>query len=134
MDAVPNQAWQADRVMGTEEQRAPSIHRQSPDRSCYTLIRDDTLGGRLMEDLARRTQECKESHPLKRWRQRKGYPTPQTVLVLDIQEPRILKSEMGESPTEDEMKTITQRTGITKDDWTAWERAVPPGRGVSSQS
>jgi hypothetical protein len=87
-----------------------------------------------MEDLARRIQGWKERHPLKRWRHGKGYPTPQAALVLDIQEARILKLETGESPTEDEMKTITQRTGITKDDWTAWERAVPPGRGVSSQS
>jgi transcriptional regulator with XRE-family HTH domain len=86
-----------------------------------------------MEDLARRTQEWKKSHPLKRWRQRKGYPTSQAALVLDIWEARILKLELGESPTEDEIKTITQRTGITKDDWIAWERAIPRGRGVSSE-
>jgi len=86
-----------------------------------------------MEDLARRTQEWKDGHPLKRWRHAQGYTTHQTALVLDIKEPRILHLEAGESPTDEEMKTITQRTGITKDDWTTWERALPRGRAVPPQ-
>ncbi len=86
-----------------------------------------------MEDLARRTQEWKDSHPLKQWRQRTGYATQQAALVLDIREARILHLEVGEPPTDDEMKTITQRTGITKAHWIAWERALPRGRTIPPQ-
>jgi hypothetical protein len=81
-----------------------------------------------MEDLDRRTQEWKDNHPLKRWRHAQGYTTHQAALVLDIKEARIPHLEVGEPPTEEEMKTITQRTGITKDHWTIWERAIPRGR------
>jgi hypothetical protein len=84
-----------------------------------------------MEDLARHTQEWKDSHPLKEWRQRNAYSTQQAALVLDIKESRILTVEAGEAPTDDEMKVITQRTGITKDHWITWERALPHGRAVS---
>jgi hypothetical protein len=84
-----------------------------------------------MEDLARHTQEWKDSHPLKEWRQRNAYTTQQAALVLDIKESRILTVEAGEAPTDDEMKVITQRTGITKDHWITWERALPHGRAVS---
>jgi DNA-binding XRE family transcriptional regulator len=80
-----------------------------------------------MEDLARRTQEWKDSHPMKEWRRRKGYSTQQAALILDVKEARILHLEAGESPTDDEMKAITQRTGITKDHWTTWEQAIPRG-------
>jgi hypothetical protein len=83
-----------------------------------------------MEDLARRTQEWKDSHPLKQWRKRTGYPIQQAALVLDIQEARMLRLETGEPPTDDEMKTITQRTGITRAVWAAWEHAIPRGRTV----
>jgi hypothetical protein len=86
-----------------------------------------------MEDLAARTQEWKHNHPLKEWRHRKGYKTQQAALVLDIKEARIVQLEIGEPPTDSEMKTITQRTGITKDQWTRWERAVPHGRAVPTQ-
>jgi transcriptional regulator with XRE-family HTH domain len=71
--------------------------------------------------------------PLKRWRHAQGCTTQQTALVLDIREQRILQLEAGESPTDDEMKIITQRTGITKDDWATWERALPRGRAVPPQ-
>jgi hypothetical protein len=85
-----------------------------------------------MEDLPRRTQEWKDSHPLKRWRHAQGYTTQDAAKVLDINEARIPQFEVGESPTEEEMKTITQRTGITRDHWTTWERAIPRGRVVPS--
>ena len=84
-----------------------------------------------MEDLARRTQGWKDSHPLKEWRRRNAYSTQKAALVLDIKESRILTVEAGEAPTDDEVKTITQRTGITKDHWTTWEQAIPRGRAVS---
>jgi hypothetical protein len=86
-----------------------------------------------MEDLARHTQEWEDSHPLKEWRRRNAYSTQQAALVLDIRESRILTVEAGEAPTDDEMKVITQRTGITKDHWTTWERALPHSRAVSSR-
>jgi hypothetical protein len=84
-------------------------------------------GAPSMEDLAILSQKWKDSHPLKEWRRRKGYSTQQTALVLDVKEARILHLEAGESPTDDEMKAITQRTGITKDHWTTWEQAIPRG-------
>jgi len=84
-----------------------------------------------MEDLARRTEEWKDSHPLKEWRRRNAYSTQQAALVLDITESRILTVEGGEAPTDDEMKIITQRTGITKDLRTKWERALPRSRAVA---
>ncbi|HLW60133.1 MAG TPA: hypothetical protein VKV57_09475 [bacterium] len=86
-----------------------------------------------MEDLTRRTLEWKESHPLKQWRRRKGYAPQQAALVLDFPEARLLNLEVGDPPTDDEMKTITQRTGITQAQWTVWERAVPRGRAVPPQ-
>ncbi len=86
-----------------------------------------------MEDSARRTQEWKDNHPLKQWRQRTGYTTRQTALVLDIKEARIVHLEAGESPTDDEMKTITQRTGITQAVWATWEGTIPRGRTVPPQ-
>ncbi len=86
-----------------------------------------------MEDLARRTQEWKDSHPLKRWRYAQTYTTQGAALALDIKEARILQLEAGDPPTGEEMRAITQRTGITRDHWTAWERAVPGGRVVSPQ-
>ncbi len=86
-----------------------------------------------MEDLARRTQEWKDNHPLKQWRKRTGYATQQAALVLDIQEARMLHLETGEPPTDDEMKTITQRTGITRAAWATWEDAIPRGRTVPPQ-
>ena len=86
-----------------------------------------------MEDLARRTQEWKDSHPLKRWRQRNGFASQEAARVLDIVEARILHLEVGEPPTNGEMKTITQRTGITQAQWTTWERAIPGGRVVPPQ-
>jgi hypothetical protein len=86
-----------------------------------------------MEDLARRTQDWKDSHPLKEWRQRNAYSTQKAALVLDIKESRILTVEAGEAPTDDEMKVITQRTGITQAQWTTWERAIPRGRAVPHQ-
>ena len=81
-----------------------------------------------MEDLARRTQEWKDRHPLKQWRQREGYTPQQAGRVLDIMAARMVHLEGGESPTDDEMKTITQRTGITQAVWAAWEQAKPRGR------
>lgn len=86
-----------------------------------------------MEDLARHTQEWKDRHPLKEWRRRKGYSSQQAALVLDVKEAQILHFEAGESPTDDEMKTITQRTGITRDHWTTWERALPRGRTIPTR-
>ncbi len=86
-----------------------------------------------MEDSARRTQEWKDSHPLKEWRRRNAYSTQKAALVLDIKESRILTLEAGEAPTDDEMKTITQRTGITKDHWATWEQAIPRSRAVPPQ-
>jgi hypothetical protein len=78
-----------------------------------------------MEDLARRTQGWKDRHPLKEWRRRNAYSTQKAALVLDIKESRILTVEAGEAPTDDEMRVITQRAGITQAQWTTWERAIP---------
>jgi hypothetical protein len=78
-----------------------------------------------MEDLARRTQEWQDRQPLKRWRRRKGFTAHLAALVLDIGETRILQLEAGQPPTNDEMKTITQRTGITQAVWATWEQATP---------
>jgi len=86
-----------------------------------------------MQDLARRAQEWKDTHPLKRWRQTQVYSTQQAALVLDMMEKRIQDLETGEPPTDHEMKTITQRTGITQAQWTTWERAIPRGRAVPHQ-
>jgi hypothetical protein len=80
-----------------------------------------------MEDSARRTQEWKDRNPLKRWRRRKGFTTQLAVLVLAMGEARILQLEAGQPPTNDEMKTITQRTGITQAVWATWEGTIPRG-------
>jgi hypothetical protein len=87
-----------------------------------------------MQDLARRAQEWKNTHPLKRWRQAQVvYSTQQAALVLDMMEKRIQDLETGDPPTDHEMKTITQRTGITQAQWTTRERAIPRGRAVPAQ-
>jgi len=86
-----------------------------------------------MEDTARRTREWKDRNPLKRWRRRKGFTTQLAALVLDIGEARILQLETGQPLTNDEMKTITQRTGITQAVWASWEGAIPRGRTVPPQ-
>ncbi|HKV45763.1 MAG TPA: hypothetical protein VJT32_13985 [bacterium] len=86
-----------------------------------------------MDDLRLRTQEWRESHPLKQWRRSQGYSIRQAGIVLDMLETRILHLEVGEPPAEDEMATIAQRTGITKDSWTAWERVLPRDRQTQSQ-
>jgi len=98
------------------------------------LLEDDPAGGRLsMEELARLTQKWRDSHPLREWRRRNGYSTQQAALVLDAKEARILHLEESEFPRDDEMKTITQRTGITRDHWTTWDRALPRGRTVPTR-
>jgi hypothetical protein len=86
-----------------------------------------------MEDLARRTQEWKDRHPMNEWRRRNAYSTQQAALVLDMIEKRLQDLETGEPPTDQEMKMITQRTGITQAQWTTWERAIPRGRTVPHQ-
>jgi hypothetical protein len=80
-----------------------------------------------MQDLAQRAQEWRDIQPLKRWRQTQAYSTQQAALVLDMVEKRIEDLETGDPPTDHEMKTITQRTGITQAQWTTWERAIPGG-------
>ena len=83
-----------------------------------------------MEYLARRTQDWRDSNPLKRRREAGGLTTHQVAEILGMTNAQVLKLEAGASPTDAEMTMVTRGSGITRTQWTAWERAMP--RGVES--
>jgi hypothetical protein len=80
-----------------------------------------------MDDKARRTQDWRDSHPLVVWRKAQDLTSLQATEKLGITARRLLELEIGSRPSDTEMKTITERTGIDRDQWTAWELANPRG-------
>ena len=84
-----------------------------------------------MEDLARRTQEWKDSHPSKEWRLRNAYSTQKAALVLDIEESRILTVEAGEAPTDDVDEGHHPAYRNHKGSLDHMGQAIPRGRAIS---
>jgi hypothetical protein len=76
---------------------------------------------------AQRTQEWKESNPLKRRRVAGRLSTKQVAEILGITNVQVLELEAGASPTDAEMMMVTRGSGLTKTQWSAWERAMPCG-------
>jgi transcriptional regulator with XRE-family HTH domain len=81
-----------------------------------------------MDDKAKRTQDWRDSHPLVVWRKAQDLTSQQAAEKLGITARRLLELEIvSRRPSDAEMKTITERTGINRDQWTAWELANPRG-------
>ena len=81
-----------------------------------------------MDDKANRTQDWRDSHPLVVWRKAQDLTSQQVAEKLGIPAQRLLELEIGSiRPMNAEMKTITEHTGINREQWTAWELAKPRG-------
>jgi transcriptional regulator with XRE-family HTH domain len=78
-----------------------------------------------MDDLGKRTQAWKDSNPLIVWRKAQGLTGQQVAERFGMTDRRRLELEVGFAPLDVEWKEITPRTGITREQWAAWERGKP---------
>jgi hypothetical protein len=78
-----------------------------------------------MDDLAKRTQGWQERNPLIVWRKAQELTRLQAAEKFGMTDRRLLELEVDFGPLDVEWKAITPRTGITREQWTAWDSGKP---------